>query len=420
MAYDVETIRRQFPGLARREGDHPAIFLDNPAGTQIAQIAVDRMVDTMLHRNANHGAPFITSRLASQCVADAHAAAADFLNTGDPGEIFFGQSMTALTFGLSRSLGREFERGDEIILSQTDHDGNIAPWLMLAEEKGLRVKWLEFDTATFEFDLSRLQNLLSRRTKLVAVGYASNVTGTINDIPAIARICREAGTLLCVDAVQFAPHGVIDVQQLGCDFLVCSAYKFFGPHYAVMWGRRELLERLTAYKVRPATEALPSKFVNGTAVAEALAGVTGAIDYYAWVGQQFGTPTSNHRRAQIVAAIAVMAEHDGKLMSFLLDGIGQLKGTRIFGISDPARSSRRVPTISFTIEGFAPAAITQHMADRGIYMWNGNCYAVELCRALNLLDSGGVARIGLTHYNTLAEAERFLDRLKDMVVRKAA
>ncbi|MGQ3072456.1 MAG: cysteine desulfurase-like protein [Ferrovibrionaceae bacterium] len=411
MNYDVDAVRAQFPGLTRREGDRAAVFFDNPAGTQIARMAIDRMVESMVHRNANLGGLFTTSVLAVEDVAEAHRAAADFVNARDPDEIFFGQNMTTLTFALSRALGRTFRPGDEIVVTRMDHDANVSPWLMLAEDRGLVVRWLDFDLDTYEFDLARLRSLLSERTRLVAVGHASNLTGTVNDIAAISRMAHEVGALVYVDAVQYAPHGVIDVQALGCDFLVCSAYKFFGPHYGLAWGRRDLLEGLTAYKVRPAKDTLPSKFVTGTTNREELAGIRGAIEYYAWVGQQFGKVPGACRRNQIIAGIGAMADHDLALTTRLIAGLRALDGIRIYGITDPAAFGRRVPTVSFRAAGVATEAIARHMAGKGIYLWHGHNYAIEPCRAMGILDDGGVVRVGLAHYNTPEEVDWFLSVL---------
>ncbi len=295
-----------------------------------------------------------------------------------------------------------------------DHDANISPWLMLAEDRGLRAKWFDFDTRTFEFDLSRLDALLSKRTKVVAIGYASNLTGTINDVSAIARKAHALGALVYVDAVQFAPHGAVDVQAIGCDVLVCSAYKFFGPHYGLAWARRSLQEPLTAYKVRPASDDLPFKFVTGTTNREELAGVRGAIEYYAWVGQTFGTPAPNSRRDCIVAGVKAMAAYEKPLGPSHRRASGGA-GVRIFGITDPVAFDRRVPTVSFRVDGLTTEEIVRHMAQRGIYLWHGDNYAVEPCRALGILDDGGVVRVGLAHYNRMDEVERFLKELADFI-----
>jgi cysteine desulfurase family protein (TIGR01976 family) len=415
VAYDIDRIRAEFPGLRRMEGERPAIFFDNPAGTQVARTSMDRTVEAMTHANANLGGFFTTTLLAAESVAAAHSAAADFLNADDPDEVFFGQNMTSITFALSRAIGRMLSPGDEIIVSTMDHDANISPWLMLAEDRGLTVKWFEFDTTTFEFDLSRFEALLSNRTKVVAIGYASNLTGTINNVSAIARKAHAVGTLVYVDAVQLAPHGVVDVQAIDCDVLVCSAYKFFGPHYGLAWARRSLQEALTAYKVRPASDDLPFKFVTGTTNREELAGVQGAIEYYAWVGQTFGTPASNSRRDCIAAGVKAMAAYEKPLMARLIEGLQVLQGVRIFGITDPAAFDRRVPTVSFRVEGFRTEEIARHMAQRGIYLWHGDNYAIEPCRALGIMEDGGVVRVGLAHYNKMDEVKRFLRELADFI-----
>lgn len=409
MSYDIQRIRAEFPGLARMEGNKPAVFFDNPAGTQICTRAIDAMVETMIHFNANLGGAFTTSRLAQDRVDEAHAAAADFVNAADRDEVFFGQNMTTITFALSRSIARELSPGDEIVLSRMDHDANISPWLEIAAERGAVVKWIDLDPSTFELDLSGLDTLITPRTRVVAVGYASNLTGTINDVKTITRAARKVGALVFIDAVQFAPHGVIDVQDIGCDALVCSAYKFFGPHYGLAWVRRELQERLHAYKVRPAPEELPDRFVTGTANREELAGVMGAIDYYAWVGETFGQPEAPTRRARIVAGVRAMSDYDLALVQRLIAGLQAVPGLTILGITDPAAFERRVPTVSFRLAGHTTAEVAQYLADQGIYVWDGHNYAIEPCQRLGILEDGGVVRVGLTHYNTMAEVERLLD-----------
>lgn len=417
MTYDVAAIRGQFPGLKRVQSGEPAVFFDNPAGTQMAQQAIDRMVWAMTECNANLGGQFETSVLAGKLVDDAHEAAKDFVNAKDVREIVFGQNMTTLTFMMSRSLGRDFKPGDEIVVSRMDHDGNVTPWVIMAEERGLTLKYLDFSPETFEFDLTRLNDVITERTRLVAVGYASNVTGTINNVKAIAKAAKVASggkALVYVDAVQFAPHGVIDVQDIGCDFLVCSAYKFYGPHYGLLWGRQELLERLTAYKVRAATEDLPSKFVTGTTNREELAGVMGAIEYYEWLGKNYGgaKDPALTRRQRIVAGIEAMLRHDHGLADRLITGLKQIPNLRIMGITDRADFARRVPTVSFVLPDCDPTEVAKFMGSQGIYVWDGHNYGVEPVTRLGLIDKGGVVRVGPTHYNTPAEIDRFLDALK--------
>lgn len=407
MAYDVHEVRQHFPGLARERGGSPVAFLDNPAGTQVPRSVVDRMADAMLHTNGNLGGYFDTSVEAGELVAEAHRAAATLVNAAEAGEVFFGQNMTTLTFAMSRSIGSLLEEGDEIILTRMDHDANVAPWLMLAEDRGLVVRWLDFSPETFEFDLADLRALMSARTRLVAVCYASNVTGTINDIAGISAIAREAGALVYVDAVQYAPHGLIDVQTLGCDFLVCSAYKFFGPHYGIFWGRREVLDRLHAYKVRAASNDLPWRFTTGTTNREALAGVHAAIDYMADLSRfDPAVPASAGLREKLASGFRVTKQHDDVLTQRLIDGLRPFNRVRILGITDPVAIGRRVSTVSFFIEEAPSDEVVKAMAADGIQVWSGHNYGLEPNRRLGILDRGSGIRVGPVHYNTPEEIDR--------------
>jgi cysteine desulfurase family protein (TIGR01976 family) len=417
-SYDVEAVRARFPALARTKNGKPIAYFDNPAGTQVSQLVVDRMVHAMLHANANIGGLFDVSVEAEEAALAAHAAAAEFLNAREIEEVFFGQNMTSLTFAMSRSIGRLLKAGDEIVLSRMDHDANISPWLMMAEERGVVVKWLDFSPESFEFDLDALRSIVGPRTRLVAVCYASNITGTINDVAAIARIAHEVGAWCYVDAVQFAAHGLIDVQAIDCDFLVCSGYKFYGPHYGLFYGKRALLEELTAYKVRPASDELPWKFVTGTTNREELAGIHGAIDYIKWVGERFGDGGANAGgRAVLEAGLAAMKRHDDMLAARLIDGISSVRGTRILGISDAAAMARRVSTVSFVMDGVASVDIERFMAGRGFQVWSGHNYAIELVGRLGLLESGGGVRVGPVHYNTAGEVDGFVAALAEMADR---
>ena len=417
MHYDIEQVRDSFPGLARTRNGVPVAFLDNPAGTQIARSVTDRMVDAMLHRNGNLGGFFDTSIEAGAMVAAAHRAAETFVNARFPGEVFFGQSMTALTFAMSRSIGAGFREGDEIILTRMDHDANVAPWLMLAEDRGLVVRWLDFSTDTFEFDLEDLRALLTERTRLVAVGYASNVTGTINDVAAISRIAHEAGALVYVDAVQFAPHGLIDVQAIDCDFLVCSAYKFFGPHYSLFWGRKEALDALRPYKVRAASNELPWRFTAGTTNREAVAGVHGAIDYIAGLGDRFGAAApGSELRPRLAAGFQAMKTYDDVLTRRLVETLQSVNSVRVLGIGDPDAFDRRVSTVTFVAENVPSAEIAAGLAKDGIQVWHGHNYGLEPNRRLGILDRGGGVRIGPVHYNTLGEIDRIGERIVNLLL----
>lgn len=402
-------IRAQFPvfGAGRPHAD--TIFFDGAAGTQVSQRVLDRMTASLIDHNANLGGFFAVSQEAMADVWQAREAMADFFNANDPREVVFGQNMTTLTLAMSRTLAPLFAEGDEIILTRMDHDANVAPWLRIAEDRGLTVKWLDFDVARCEFDLAQLDRLLTPRTKLVAVGYASNVTGTINDVTAVTRRAKQAGALVFVDAVQFAPHGVIDVQAIGCDFLVCSSYKFYGPHHGILWGRLALLESLTPYKVRAASDASPEKFETGTKAREAIAGILGAVEHYEWIGTEWGgaTPASS-RRARIVAGLEASRLYEEELVRQLIAGLQVVPSIRIIGITDPAAFARRVPTISFVVAGRATDDVSKAMAAEGINLWSGHSYGLEPCRHLGILEHGGVVRLSLAQYNTAEEVERFL------------
>ena len=415
LPYDLAHIRAEFPALARTKNGRPTVYFDNPAGTQVPQMVIDRMGHAMAHNNANLGGLFDVSIAAEEAVMAAHVAAAEFVNARGPEEVFFGQNMTTLTFAMSRSIGQMLQPGDEIVLSRMDHDANVAPWLMMAAERGVTVRWFDFSPETFEFDPDDLRSSVSPRTRVVAVCYASNITGTINDIARIARIAHEVGAWCYVDAVQFALHGLIDVQAIECDFLVCSGYKFYGPHYGLFYGRRALLERLPAYKVRPASDELPWKFVTGTTNREQLAGMHAAMDYIKSVGDRFGNagPDGNGR-ARLAAGLGAMKQHEDALTRQLIEGILSVHGTRILGISDPASLKRRVSTVSFTLDGVASVEIERFMAERGYQVWSGHNYAIELVGRLGLLESGGGVRVGPVHYNTHEEVESFIVSLQQL------
>lgn len=415
MNYDIDRVRAEFPALQRELSGRLITFFDNPAGTQVPRLVAERMNDAMFYKNANLGGSFVTSIAARQLVDEAHRAGELFVNAPNAGEVFFGQSMTALTFAMSRTICADFRPGDEIILTRMDHDANIAPWLMAAEDHGLAVRWLDFSEQTFEFDLDDLRQLVTDRTRLIAFNYASNVTGTIHDVAGAGRIARECGAQLFVDAVQYAPHGLIDVMALDCDYLVCSAYKFFGPHYSLLWGRRERLERLRAYKVRAVSDELPGRFTTGTTNREELAGVHAAIDYLASLGAAYGQPTAGDLRSRLAAGYQAMKEYEDGLTHRLIEGLLAIHGVRVLGITDKAQFSRRVSTVSFVADSVSAPAIASSLAADGIQVWAGHNYALEIYRKLGLLEQGGV-RVGPVHYNTIEEVDRTLERI-DQVVR---
>ena len=414
-AFDIDAVRARFPSLAITDNGEARIYFDNPAGTQVPQSVVDRMADCLLTANANLGGYFRTSELAQVFVDDAHAAMADMLNSPDDDEIIFGQNMTSITFHLARSMGRHFKPGDEIVLSRMDHDANVHPWVLMARDHGLVVRWLPFDTDTFEFDLQNLDDVLTERTRLVCVGGASNLTGTINDVTTICRKARDAGAWTYIDAVQSAPHIPTDVQAIGCDFLVCSAYKFFGPHQGVLWGRRDVLEQLEPYKVRPAPDSLPWCFAPGTASHEGMAGTAAAVDYFAWVGQTMapGIDTGfEGRRHDVHAAMQMLFDCERELSDHLVTGLQELPGVTVQGITSPEAMHRRVPTVAFTHSDRPSADIARDLAARNIFVWSGHNYAVETARSLGIYDSGGAVRVGPVHYNTVDEIDTLLDALQ--------
>jgi cysteine desulfurase family protein (TIGR01976 family) len=410
--FDVAAVRARFPALARDGGTR--IYFDNPAGTQVPESVVQRVSDCLLHANANLGGRFATSVAAGRVVDDARRAMADMLNAASPDEIAFGQNMTTIAFQISRALAQRFRRGDEIILTRMEHDANVAPWLALARDVGLTVRWIDIDRERHELALDGLGALLNERTRLLCIGYASNVLGTVNDVRCASELARAAGALVFVDAVHYAPHGLIDVQALGCDLLACSAYKFFGTHQGVLWGRRSLLERLQPYKVRPAPGHPPESFETGTQSHEGLAGVTAAVDYLASLGDGAADAT---RRGRLRAAMSAIHAYEATLSERLIAGLSEVPGVRIHGIADRARMSRRAPTVSFTLRGHEPDALARALGERGVYTWHGPSYALEPLRALGLLDAGGVLRVGLVHYNTHEEIDRLIAILKGIATR---
>ncbi|MGE0117344.1 MAG: cysteine desulfurase-like protein [Dongiaceae bacterium] len=417
-AWNVDHVRAEFPALAVADGNRARLFFDAPGGTQVPRHVIERIGEYLTRTNANSGGPFVTSRDSDALSEEAHRAMADLLNAPAPEEIVFGQNMTTLTFAISRSLGRRFRAGDEIIVTRMDHDGNVAPWLLLARDLGLTVRWLDFDPATFEYRLDTLPSLVNERTRLAAVNYASNALGTINDVAAIARMVHAVGGLVYVDAVQYVPHAPTDVQAIDCDFLVCSAYKFFGPHQGILWGRRALLDELDAYKVRPASDELPTKFETGTPAFESQAGTLGAVEYLDWLGRSMGAAhaatfaSMSGRRRNVHAAMAAMVAYEAGLAAHLLDGLAEIRGLTVQGITARDRLHKRVPTFSITIAGRRPADVAATLAAENIFVWDGDFYATEVVERLGLGNEGGLLRIGLCHYNTHAEVDRLCAALR--------
>ena len=409
--FPIDRVRREFPALSGTHDGGPRVFMDNPAGTQLPRRVVDAVANAMMEAASNYGGYFEGSRNAEAIYAAAHRAMADFVNARSANEIVVGPSMTALTLHLSRSLGRRFAPGDEIIVTRMDHEGNVSPWLLLAEDLGLVVRWLPFSRDTWKIEPQDLEALLGPRTRLLALNCASNLTGSINDVAGLTALARSAGAMTYVDAVQLAPHQCIDVQALGCDFLVCSSYKFFGPHLGVLWGRLELLDELTAYKVRCASDASPEKWETGTPQTELLAGLAACVDHYDWLGGLVSDEGS--RRGRIQAAYRAATDHEARLVTRLIDGIRVIPGTAVHGITNPNRVGERVPTVSMTHERVPPPQVAERLARDGICVWSGHNYALEVVRHLGIDETTGVVRIGLAHYNTEEEVDRTLVALEE-------
>ena len=406
--FDVLAIRQQFPAFSERYNGRPATFFDNPGGTQVHESVIRAMTDYMTRCNANTHGVFATSRLSDEIIDNARQAAADLLGAA-PEEVIFGNNMTSLTFALGRSLAAEFGPDDEIVVTRLDHDANIWPWVMMAEDTGAQVRWADVDIETCTLDMDHLQSLINERTRLVAVGYASNAVGTINDVKTIISWAKAVGAYSYIDAVQYAPHGLIDVKALDCDFLACSAYKFFGPHVGLQYGKREHLERLRAYRVRPAGDALPGKWETGTKNHEGLAGAAAAIDYIAGLGVAYGSAApAAPRRQKLAAAWQVIGEYERLLMDRLITGLKAIPRVRIYGITNRMDWDKRMATVSIRKEGLTPEKLALKLADQNIFVWNGNFYAVSISERLGVEQSGGLVRIGLAHYNTIEEIDRCL------------
>ncbi len=417
MALNITEIRAQFPALAR-----PAIFFDGPGGTQICQQSLDRMVNYLLESNANHEGAFATSQKSDEVLDAAHQAMADFYNAASPEEIIFGNNMTTLTLHLSRSISRMWDAGDEIVVTRLDHDANVTPWLLAAEDRGAKVNWVDFDVEDGTLMLDSLTQALERKPKFLAVGYASNSLGTINPIKKIIKMAHDVGTMVYVDAVQYTPHGVIDVQKINADFLVSSPYKYFGPHAGVLYGKKALLEELKAYKVRPASNALPSKYETGTQNHEGIAGVLGAVEYFEWVGEKFGGEYAESfvedgysgRVLTLKKGMAAIHAYEQELNQGLLSTLGFVPGLTLYGPSDPRKTDERVATFSFRLDGLHPRTVAEKLGERGIYVWDGNYYAINVTERLGLEESGGMVRVGATHYNTIEEVRKLGEALTEI------
>lgn len=415
--FDVQAIRRRFPALETLHDGHPMVFFDGPGGTQVPDSVIEAVARYYRTSNANHGGAFATSARSDAIAHEAHVAMADMLGAASPDEIKFGANMTTLTFHVSRSIGATLEPGDEVVVTSLDHQANVDPWLAMAADRGLTVRVVDIRPDDVTLDLALLDAVLGPRTALVAFGWASNAVGSINPVAEIVRRAHAVGARTFVDAVHFAPHGPIDVGSIGTDFLACSAYKFFGPHAGVLYGTRQALDALPAYKVRPADD----RFETGTANFEGLAGVLAAVDYLAWVGTSQGAAAPGADRATAVhAAMRAIRAYEMGLYRRLADGLDAIPGVRVHGITARERFDERTPTAAVSIDGVAPREAAVALGRDSIATWDGDFYATGLIERLGLADAGGVLRIGLTHYNSAAEVDRLLAALARIASRAAA
>jgi cysteine desulfurase family protein (TIGR01976 family) len=408
---DIEWCREQFPALKRQHEGHPVAFLDGPAGSQVPRSVADAVARYLIEINANSGGTFVTSEATDDLLKRAHRAVADFLGSDDPELVVFGPNMTTLTQVLARSLARTWKPGDEVVVTRMDHDANFTPWVQAAEDAGATVRTIGFHADDCTLDLDDLRRTVGGSTRLVAVGAASNAVGTVHPIREIAGIVHDAGAQLFVDAVHYAAHRVVDVKAWDCDYVTCSAYKFFGPHIGMLWGKREFLESLPVYKLRPVSDSVPDRWMAGTQSHEGIAGTLAAIDYLATLGRHHRPELGDSSRRQaLVSAFETIRTHERELARRLIDGLGQLPGVRVWGINEPDRFEERVSTVSITHERHSPREMATHLGRHGICTWYGNYYALALTEALGL-EPEGMLRIGLLHYNTAEEVDRLCSRL---------
>lgn len=414
---DPYPLRSQFPSLQQTLNGEPAVHFDNAAGTQAPQQVIDRMADYLSRYNANTAGAFRTSQLTDEMLRDTHAAAADFLGARSSREIVFGPNMTTLTKMLSASLAREMKPGDEIVTTRMEHDANVSPWLAL-EERGIKARFADINEDV-TLNWKSFESALSDRTRLVAITYASNAFGTVNDVRRATQLAHDAGAWCLVDAVHYAPHGPIDVSETGCDFLVCSGYKFFGPHVGFLYGKEELLARLHAAKVRPAPDSLPDRFEWGTLNHEGFAGMLGAFEYLEAIGRTMETSdlcsTFNGRSRRLKLAMHAIRDYEQTLSSEMLSVLRGIDRVNVFGIASTIRLQERVPTFGVTVEGLQPKEVAKRLGERGIFVWDGNYYALEPMMRLGLEDRGGAVRISLVHYNTREEIVRLAETLEQII-----
>ena len=403
---DVASIRPRFSALARRVAGVPAVYLDGPGGSQTPDAVARAVADYLLGANANAGGPFATSIATDELLHDAHAAAADFLGCTEE-EVVFGANTTTINFLLAHAVGRTLEPGDEVVVTELDHDANVSPWLLVAADRGLVARTAPLDPRDGTLDPEAVQALISSRTRVVAFTLASNALGSIPDVERLAAAAHAAGALVCVDGVHLAPHRRVDRAGIGADVLLTSAYKYFGPHLGVAAVRGDLARSLPADRVRPSLEVPAGhRFETGTLNHEGLAGFIAAVDYLESLGAGGGD-----RSARLDLAYARIEAHEQALTRHTLERLGEIPGLRVYGIADPARAGERTPTFCFNLDGWGAEALSVALAERGLFTYHGNYYALGVMTALGLEASGGAVRAGYLHYTTADEADRLCDAL---------
>ncbi len=414
IGYPIKKIREAFPGLGRTVDGKEAIFFDGPGGSQVPSSVADAVSKYLLHQNANTGMDFATSVETDELISEALIACADFLGCSNPKEIAFGQNMTSLNIQLATALSRTWGHEDEVVVTKLDHDGNVRPWVLAAEWSGAKIRKVEINPDDCTLDMNSLESCINERTVLVAVGASSNLSGTNNDIKKIVNVCRSYGAEVVIDAVHYAPHSLIDVEEIGCDFLLCSPYKFFGPHQGILWGKEKRMSELPVAKLRVATEEIPFRWMTGTQSHEGIAGTMAAIEHLAWIGRECSGDNRLPRREALTRAFSAIEEHERALCLRMIEGLKEVEGIKIWGITDPKRVSERSPTVSFTHPKMEAAEIGRMLADMGVFVWAGNFYALELTEALGL-EPEGVLRAGVLHYNTMGEVERFVSSVSNIL-----
>ena len=402
LTFDVRSVREQFPALSRKYKGRGVVYFDGPGGSQVAKQAIDAMSGYMERGGANLHGVFPTSMETEEILSETRLAAADFLGA-EQDEIAFGANMTTLTFAISRALAREWDEGSEIVVTELDHRANVDPWLIAASERGAKVRWVRVDPETLTLDQDDLEQNINERTKLVAIGLASNAVGTVSDVADVAKKAHSVGAIVAVDAVHAAPHIPIDRDTIGADVITCSAYKFFGPHVGVTAISRDLFEGMDVYRLDPAPDHIPDKLETGTQNHEGIAGVKGALDFISTIGE------GASQRQRLASGMRIIEEHETALAETFRAALRDIPNVKLYAAPDGVR---KTPTIAFRVEGHAPEVVCARMLEYGYFIAAGHFYASTLSQKLVISDSGGFVRAGLAPYNTEEEVGRFIEALE--------